>query len=104
LCRDRLLANTDLVNRAGNGVYNQCRMHVGETTPESRKTWIADLDLITALNLMIVVAGHEKPAAPDSPPAIQDTKHYLEDFERLQKTATSDRHLFDQMTALTRIG
>jgi hypothetical protein len=52
----------------------------------------------------IVVAGHKKPAAPDSPSAIQDTKHYPEDFERLQKTATSDRDLFDQMTALTRIG
>ena len=80
-------------------------MYVGDTTPESRKTWIADLDLLAALNLTIVVAGHKKPAAPDSPSAIQqDTKHYLEDFERLQKTATSDRDLFDQMTALTRIG
>jgi hypothetical protein len=79
-------------------------MYVGDTIPESRKTWIADLDLIAALNLTIVVAGRKKPAAPDFPSAIQDTKHYLEDFERLQKTATSDRDLFDQMTALTRIG
>ena len=37
---------------------------------------------------------------PDSPSAIQDTKRYLEDFDRLQKTATSDQELFDQMTAL----
>jgi hypothetical protein len=50
------------------------------------------------------VADHKKPAAPDSPSAIQDTKHYPEDFERLQKTTTSDRDLFDQMTARTRIG
>jgi hypothetical protein len=31
---------------------------------------------------------------------IQDTKRYLEDFDRLQKTATSDQALFDQMTEL----
>src|SRR5271170_5531046 len=29
---------------AGDVVYNQCRMYVGDTTPESRKNWIADLD------------------------------------------------------------
>ena len=85
---------------AGDVVYNQCRMYVGDTTPESRKNWIADLDRLAALNPTIVVAGHKKPGAPDSPLAIQDTKRYLEDFDRLQKTATSEQDLFDQMTAL----
>jgi hypothetical protein len=37
------------------------------------------------LNPTIVVAGHEKPGAPDSSSAIQDTKRYLEDFDRVQK-------------------
>jgi len=85
---------------AGDVVYNQCRMYVGDTTPESRKNWIADLDRLAALNPTVVVAGHKKPGAPDSPSTIQDTKRYLEDFDRLQKTATSDRELFDQMTEL----
>ncbi|SPE34568.1 Beta-lactamase domain-containing protein (fragment) [Acidobacteriia bacterium SbA2] len=85
---------------AGDVVYNQCRMYVGDTTPESRKNWIADLDRLAALNPAIVVAGHKKPGAPDSPSAIQDTKRYLEDFDRVQKTATSDQDLFDQMTVL----
>ena len=35
---------------AGDVVYNQCRMYVGDTTPESRKNWIADLDRLAALN------------------------------------------------------
>ena len=52
---------------AGDVVYNQCRMYVGDTTPESRKNWIADLDRLAALNPTIVVAGHKKPGAPDSP-------------------------------------
>jgi glyoxylase-like metal-dependent hydrolase (beta-lactamase superfamily II) len=85
---------------AGDVVYNQCRMYVGDTTPESRKNWIADLDRLAALNPTIVVAGHKKPGAPDSPAAIQETKRYLEDFDRLQKTAASDQDLFDEMTAL----
>src|ERR1700678_4068382 len=35
---------------AGAVVYNQCRMYVGDTTPESRKNWIAALDGLAALN------------------------------------------------------
>jgi len=85
---------------AGDVVYNQCHMYVGDTTPESRMNWIADLDRLAALKPSIVVAGHKKSGAPDSPSAIEDTKRYLQDFDRLQKTATSDHDLFDQMTAL----
>ena len=85
---------------AGDVVYNQCHMYVGDTTPESRKNWVADLDRLAALNPAMVVAGHKKPGAPDSPAAIQDTKRYLQDFDRLQTTAASDQDLFDQMTAL----
>jgi hypothetical protein len=32
-------------------MYNQCRIYVGDTAPESRMTWIADPDLLAALNL-----------------------------------------------------
>ena len=85
---------------AGDVVYNQCRMYVGDTTVESRKEWISALDRLAALNPSMVVAGHKKPGAPDSPSAIQDTRRYLEDFDRMQKAATSDQELFDQMTEL----
>src|SRR6202162_3050991 len=85
---------------AGDVVYNQCHMYVGDTTPESRKNWIADLNRLAALNPAIVVAGHKKPGAPDSPSAILDTKRYLLAFDRVRKTATSDQDLFDQMTVL----
>jgi glyoxylase-like metal-dependent hydrolase (beta-lactamase superfamily II) len=85
---------------AGDVVYNQCHMYVGDTTPESRKNWVAALDRLAALNPSIVVAGHKKPGAPDSPSAIEDTKRYLLAFDRLQKTATSDEELFNKMTEL----
>jgi len=59
---------------AGDVVYNQCRIYVGDTTPESRKNWIDALDRLAALNPAIVVAGHKKPGAPDSPSTIEETK------------------------------
>jgi len=85
---------------AGDVVYNQCRMYVGDTTPESRQSWIAALDRLAALNPSMVVAGHKKTGAPDSPSSIEDTKRYLQDFDRVQKTANSDQDLFDRMTEL----
>jgi glyoxylase-like metal-dependent hydrolase (beta-lactamase superfamily II) len=85
---------------AGDVVYNQCHMYVGDTTAESRQNWITDLDRMAALNPAIVVAGHKKPGAPDSALAIQETKRYLEDFDRLKKTVASDQELFEQMTTL----
>jgi glyoxylase-like metal-dependent hydrolase (beta-lactamase superfamily II) len=85
---------------AGDVVYNQCRMYVGDTTPESRKNWITALDGLAALNPTMVVAGHKKTGAPDSPSTIQDTKRYLQDFDRVQKATTSDQELFDRMSAL----
>ncbi len=85
---------------AGDVVYNECHMYVGDTTPESRKNWEAALDRLAALEPSIVVAGHKKTGAPDSPSAIADTKRYLLDFDRLQKTTTSDEELFNKMTEL----
>jgi glyoxylase-like metal-dependent hydrolase (beta-lactamase superfamily II) len=35
---------------AGDVVYNQCHMYVGDTTPESRQNWIASLDRLAALD------------------------------------------------------
>src|ERR1700730_988816 len=82
----------------GDVLYNQCHMFVGDTTPESRRDWIAALDRLAALRPKIAVAGHKKPGAPDSPWAIQDSNRYLEDFGRLQQSTTTDEELFNEMT------
>ncbi len=68
--------------------------------PREPKELVAALDRLAALNPTTVVAGHKKPGAPDSPSTIQETKRYLQDFDQLQKIATSDQELFDQMTEL----
>jgi glyoxylase-like metal-dependent hydrolase (beta-lactamase superfamily II) len=85
---------------AGDVLYNQCHMYVGDTTAESRANWIAALDRLAALNPKIAVAGHKKPGAPDSPAAIEATKRYLIDFGRLRESVSSDRELYDAMTEL----
>ena len=69
-------------------------MYVGDTTPESRKNWIAALDRLAALNPEIVVAGHKKPGArPTLPPRSKTLSVTC-------RTAVSDQELFDQMTEL----
>ena len=85
---------------AGDVVYNQCHMYVGDTAPESRANWIAALDRLAALNPKIVVASHKKPGAPDTPAAIEESKRYPTDFGRLQEQTSSDRELYDAITEL----
>jgi len=84
----------------GDVIYNQCHMYVGDTTPESRESWIAALDRLAALNPKIAVAGHKKPGAPDIPAAIEESKRYLSDFNRLRETISDDHELYDAMTEL----
>jgi glyoxylase-like metal-dependent hydrolase (beta-lactamase superfamily II) len=84
----------------GDVIYNECHMYVAESTPESRANWIAALDRLAALSPTIAVAGHKKPGAPDTPAAIDATKRYLTDFDRLQKAVSSDQELYAAMTEL----
>ena len=85
---------------AGDVVYNECHMFVGDTTAESREDWTAALDRLAALKPRTAIAGHKKPGAPDTPAAIEATKRYLGDFGRLQESTSSDRELYDAMTEL----
>jgi glyoxylase-like metal-dependent hydrolase (beta-lactamase superfamily II) len=85
---------------AGDILYNECHMFVGDTTPDSRVSWLAALDRLAALKPRMAVAGHKKPGAPDTPAAIEATKRYLTDFGRLKEAAGSDQELFDEMTDL----
>jgi glyoxylase-like metal-dependent hydrolase (beta-lactamase superfamily II) len=84
----------------GDVVYDKCHMYVGDTTPESRANWIAALDRLAALSPKTVVAGHKRPGAADTPEAIEESKRYLIDFNRLQQETSSDRELYDAMTEL----
>ena len=85
---------------AGDVLYNQCHMFVGDTTPASRENWIAALDRLAALKPKIAVAGHKKTGAPDTPECIADSQRYLRDFGRLKEAGSSERELFEEMGRL----
>ena len=91
-----------LDRHAGDGVYvNFFNPHEGGDQTRVLAAFGRErYDRLAALKPAMVVAGHKKSGVPDSPSAIEDTKRYLLDFDRLQKTATSDQELFDQMTEL----
>ena len=52
---------------AGDVVYNQCHMYVGDTTPESRKNWIAALDRLAALTRRLLSPVTRSLARPTLP-------------------------------------
>ena len=58
---------------AGDAVYNDIHLYLAESSPQSRREWIAALDTIDALNPRAVVAGHKKPERNDNPGNIEES-------------------------------
>src|SRR5258708_20578022 len=52
---------------AGDVVYNQCRMYVGDTTPASLKNWISYLGRLAGLHPPFVVSRRLQHTALGSP-------------------------------------
>src|SRR5262249_19116360 len=51
---------------AGDAVYNDVHLYLAESNADSRKEWIAALDMIESLKPRAVIAGHKRPALPDT--------------------------------------
>ena len=66
---------------AGDVVYNDTHMYLGETTTASRQEWIATLTRLKELDPRYVVAGHRQPGGTDTPGNIDDSIQYLIDFD-----------------------
>src|SRR6185503_14052346 len=84
---------------AGDIVYSGVYVWTAETNPSSRRTWIATLDRIAALNPAIVVAGHQKPDAGTSPSSLSATKDYLVAFDAALAQSRSAEELQSKMKA-----
>ena len=52
-------------------------------TPEQRSAWIELLDQMQALNPELVIAGHRLPGTANDATAIDYTRSYLQEFERI---------------------
>lgn len=66
----------------GDMAYDQMHVYTVETTPESRKRWVQNLDALAQLTPNIVIPGHNFPNKKlDAYSAINFTKQYLLAFE-----------------------
>jgi glyoxylase-like metal-dependent hydrolase (beta-lactamase superfamily II) len=85
---------------AGDAVYNGIHPFLNESNRQTRLEWIAALDRIDALKPSAVVAGHKIPGNDDSPRNVEETRHYIRDFIRLNDATKTARELYDQMLEL----
>jgi glyoxylase-like metal-dependent hydrolase (beta-lactamase superfamily II) len=85
---------------AGDSVYNDTHLHLGESDAQGRRAWLAALDTIAALHPRAVIAGHQRPENDDDPRNIEKTRQYIHTFERLLGMTATARELYDQMLAL----
>jgi glyoxylase-like metal-dependent hydrolase (beta-lactamase superfamily II) len=85
---------------AGDAAYNDVHVHLGESTADSRKEWIAVLDMIESLTPRTVVAGHKRPGRPDARNTIEETRQYIRDFDGIAATTQTAEELYDQMLAI----
>src|SRR2546427_690259 len=84
----------------GDAAYTGVPLYLVESNPQTRPEWIAALDTIEALKPRAMIAGPKKPENDDSPRIIEETRQYIHDFDRVAKTSTTARELYDKMLEL----
>jgi glyoxylase-like metal-dependent hydrolase (beta-lactamase superfamily II) len=82
---------------AGDLLFADVHLWLGEHTPDQRKAWLAVLDRFDALQPKIVVAGHRPPGVPDDARALRFTRDYLIAFESAVKSAKNSADLIARM-------
>jgi glyoxylase-like metal-dependent hydrolase (beta-lactamase superfamily II) len=87
---------------AGDVVYNQVHMMIGEADAAARAAWIASLDAIETLAPQIVVSGHKRVGAPDRAITIEQSREYLRDFSRVAQEHETVEEIVKAMLALHR--
>ena len=68
---------------AGDLVFNQVFLWLGEHRPENVQAWKQALDTLAALQPDMVVAGHAKPGLPNDASGIAFSRAYLEAWPKL---------------------
>jgi glyoxylase-like metal-dependent hydrolase (beta-lactamase superfamily II) len=85
----------------GDAVYANTHPYLGEAKSESsRLEWIAALDRIAALYPKNVVGGHSDPSKGHDPQAIEETKVYLQNFNRLCEETETAEELYHRLLDL----
>jgi glyoxylase-like metal-dependent hydrolase (beta-lactamase superfamily II) len=86
---------------SGDIAYNNIHMWLWRSTPGSRRTWLASLDAIAALEPETVVTGHKDPEAPDDAAirVLDQSRRYIEEFDRAVATSGEAHEVIDLMLA-----
>lgn len=86
---------------SGDIVYNNIHMWLRNSTPDSRKTWLASLDAVAALKPSTIITGHKDPDAPDdnATRVLDQSRRYIEDFEQSVAKSGTAREVIDGMLA-----
>ncbi len=82
---------------AGDVAYNDVHIYLAESNTDSRKQWIAALNMIEGLKPIVVVAGHKRPGRADSPAIIEETRQY---FDRIAASNRTVAEIYSEMLAL----
>ena len=85
---------------AGDVVYNGVHQYLAESGNGGLLAWKKALDIVAALRPRHIVAGHKNKALEDDPKAIEETRRYLEDADRLHASSQSAREFYDAMLQL----
>jgi glyoxylase-like metal-dependent hydrolase (beta-lactamase superfamily II) len=82
---------------AGDAVYGDVHLYLGEAKGHLPEEWLAALDTIEALEPRAVVSGHKRDGDPDSPADIDRTRRYIEDFVHAAERAGDVTAVYDAM-------
>ena len=74
---------------AGDIVYNDVHLWLGNSNEKSRADWLKSLEVVASLHPRIVIGGHKKTGVQDSPKAIRFTASYIRNYEAARKRATN---------------
>lgn len=85
---------------AGDAVYGDVHLYLGEATGNGTQAWLDALDTVERLQPSVVVSGHKRDGDPDSPEDIDRTRRYIHDFTAAAEEARSHTDLYEAMVAL----
>lgn len=84
---------------AGDLLFNEMHLWLGESPPPQRKAWAAAVEKLAGLGATRVIAGHKRPGLPDDASSIAYTRNYLARFEKAVSESRNSAQLRDKITA-----